>query len=114
MSLATESCTRRSPPAWHAPHGERPQSRTIGAITQTGSPILEPTLEAIVCSNCLSKVVIDGGSIFNIMYVKTFDALGIARSASHLSVASIHDITPGHAVHSLGQIILLFMFCSSK
>lgn len=56
----------------------------------------------------------DGGSNFNIMYVKTFDALGIARSAPHLSVVSIHGITPGHAVHPLGQIILLFMFCSSK
>jgi hypothetical protein len=40
-------------------------------------------VEAIVGPKRLSKVLMDRGSDLNIMYVETFDALGIARSALH-------------------------------
>jgi hypothetical protein len=44
------------------------------------------------------------------MYVETFDALGIARSALRPSTLPIHSIMPGHGAHSLGQIVLPVMF----
>jgi hypothetical protein len=52
----------------------------------------------------------DGRSSVNVMYVKTFDALGIARSVLHPIVASIHGVTPSHDVHPLGRVILSITF----
>lgn len=42
-------------------------------------------------SKCLSKLLMDGGSGLNIMYINTFDGLAIARSTLHLS--SLHSMT---------------------
>lgn len=50
----------------------------------------------MVGSKHLSKVLMDGGSSLNIMYVETFDGLGIARSALRPSLASFHGIILGH------------------
>jgi hypothetical protein len=47
----------------------------------------------------------DGVSGLNIMYVDTFDALGIARPALRPNTAPIHDIMPGHDTRPLGRII---------
>jgi hypothetical protein len=58
----------------------------------------------------LSKVLMDGGRDRNIMYVETFDALGIARSVLRPSTTLIHGITAGHGARPLGRLILLVMF----
>jgi hypothetical protein len=66
---------------------------------------LGPTLiiELIVGSNCLSKVLMDGGSGLNIMYVETFNGLGITRSVLWSSSAPFHGIVPGHETYPLGD-----------
>jgi hypothetical protein len=45
-------------------------------------------VEPIMGSNRLSRVLMDGGSILNIMYVETYDGLGNACSALRPSSAS--------------------------
>jgi hypothetical protein len=52
-------------------------------------------VEPIVGSKHLSKLLMDGGSDLNIMYVETFDNMGIERSALHPSSALFHDIILG-------------------
>jgi hypothetical protein len=49
-----------------------------------------------VGSKCLSKVLMNRGSGLNIMYVETFDDLGIARSMLHPSSVSFHGIILDH------------------
>jgi hypothetical protein len=62
-------------------------------------------VEPIVGSKHLSKLLMDGGSDLNIMYVETFDDMGIERFALHPSSALFHDIILGlparvdHAAH---------------
>jgi hypothetical protein len=52
-------------------------------------------VKPIIGTEHLSKVLTDGGSALNIIYVETFDALGIACSALRPSAAPIHGIMPG-------------------
>jgi hypothetical protein len=52
----------------------------------------------------------DEGSGLYIMYVKTFDALGITRSALRPSTVLIRGITPGHGARPLGRILLPITF----
>jgi hypothetical protein len=58
----------------------------------------------------LSKVLMDGRRDCNIMYVETFDALGIARSMLRPSTTLIHGITTSHGARPLGRIILPVTF----
>jgi hypothetical protein len=46
----------------------------------------------------------DGGSGLNIMYIETFDGLGIAHSALRLISAMFHGVILGHQAYPLGQI----------
>jgi hypothetical protein len=50
------------------------------------------------------------GTGLNIMYVDTFDALGIAHTKLCTSPAPFHDIIPGHQAYPLGQITLPVTF----
>lgn len=52
-------------------------------------------VEPIVGSKHLSKLLMDGGRDLNIMYVETFDDMGIKRSALHPSLALFHGIILG-------------------
>lgn len=67
-------------------------------------------VEAIVDTKRLSKVLMDGGNTLNVIYVETFDALGITRSTLCPSVAPIHGIMPGFGASPLEQIILPVTF----
>jgi hypothetical protein len=79
------------------------------------SKILHPgtcplVVEPIVGTKWLYKVLMDEGSALNIMYIETFNALGIARPALCPNAALIHGIMPDFSASPLGQIILLVTF----
>lgn len=67
-------------------------------------------VEPIIGMKRLSRVLMDGESALNIMYVKTFDALGVICSALRPSIAPIHNIMPGFSASLHGQIVLLVTF----
>lgn len=46
-------------------------------------------------------MLMDGGVILNIMYVETFDAMGIDRSRIQLTAAPFHNIVPRKQVVSI-------------
>jgi hypothetical protein len=58
----------------------------------------------------LNRVLIDGGSSMNILFLKTFDQMGLSRSLLHPSWAPFHIIIPGAAVTHVGQIALAVIF----
>jgi hypothetical protein len=58
----------------------------------------------------LNPILIDGGSSLNILFLKTFDQMGLSRSAQHPSRALLHGIVPGAAATPIGQITLLVTF----
>jgi hypothetical protein len=63
-----------------------------------------------MASKRLTKVLMDGGRGLNIMYIETFDSLGITRSALHPSSTSLHGIILGHQAYPLGWITLTVTF----
>jgi hypothetical protein len=67
-------------------------------------------VDAIIGNKCLTKVLMDGGSDFNILYVDTLDAMGVDRSRLQPSGAPFHGIVPGKQAIPLGQIDLPVMF----
>jgi hypothetical protein len=58
----------------------------------------------------LNRVLVDGGSSLNILFLKTFDQMGLSRSLLHPSQAPFHGIVPGTAVTHVGQITLPMTF----
>jgi hypothetical protein len=52
----------------------------------------------------------DGGSSLNILYVETFDAMGVSRSKLHTSIFPFLGIIPGMRAYPLGNIELPVMF----
>jgi hypothetical protein len=54
----------------------------------------------------LNRVLVDGGSSLNLLFLKTFDQMGFSRSFLHTSRAPFHGIVPGAAVTPIGQISL--------
>jgi hypothetical protein len=58
----------------------------------------------------LNRVLVDGGSSLNILFLKTFDQMGLLRSALHPSRAPFHDTVPSVAAAPVGQITLPVTF----
>ncbi|XP_066354678.1 uncharacterized protein [Miscanthus floridulus] len=58
----------------------------------------------------LTKVLMDGGSSLNIMYVETLDAIGIDRSCIWTTREPFHIIMLGKQAISIGQIDLPITF----
>jgi hypothetical protein len=58
----------------------------------------------------LNQVPMDGGSSFNLYFLKTFDHMGLSRSLLHTSRAPFHGIVPGAAATPVGQISLPITF----
>ncbi|XP_066385343.1 uncharacterized protein [Miscanthus floridulus] len=58
----------------------------------------------------LTKILMDGGSGLNIMYIETLDAMGIDRSCIRSNRAPFHGIVPGKQAIPIGQIDLLVTF----
>ena len=67
-------------------------------------------VDPIVRKKRLSKVLMDGGSGLNILYVDTLDAMRIPRSELHLVSYPFHDVILGTQAYPLGQIDLLVTF----
>jgi hypothetical protein len=113
-SLATGRSTRWSPLTRHAPHAEGlnriRSTRSTEQYPASGN--LPRVAETIVGPKHLSKVLMDGASRLNVMYIETFDALGIALSALHPSTMLIYVITPDHSACSLEQIVLPVTFAN--
>jgi hypothetical protein len=54
----------------------------------------------------LNRVLVDGGSPLNILFLKTFDQMGLSSSLLRPSQALFHGIVPGAAWTPVGQISL--------
>jgi hypothetical protein len=64
----------------------------------------------IVMDVKLNRVHVDGGSSLNILFLKTFDQIGLSRTMLHPSRAPFHDIVPGAAAALVGHITLPVTF----
>src|SRR4051812_9052860 len=56
----------------------------------------------------------DGGSIINILYFKTFKQMSLTRKQLQPSSMVFHGIVPGKLAHSLGKIYLEVAFGSTS
>jgi hypothetical protein len=75
------------------------------------SPGRYPLIVDPIISNVrLSKVLMDGGSSLNIIYVETLELLGVDRSEIRPGAAPFHGIAPRKRILPLGQIDLPVCF----
>jgi hypothetical protein len=58
----------------------------------------------------LNGVLVDGGNSLNILFLKTFNHMGLPRLALRSSQALFHSIVPGAAATPIGQITLVMTF----
>jgi hypothetical protein len=58
----------------------------------------------------LNRVIVDGGSSLSIMFLKTFDQMGLSRIALCPNRAPFHGIVPRAAATPVGQITLPMTF----
>jgi hypothetical protein len=73
--------------------------------------VLKPGRYALIVSPIvkdvkLNKVLVDGGSSLNILFLKTFNLMELSRSPLHPSQAPFHGIVPGSAATLISQITL--------
>ena len=67
-------------------------------------------VDPIVRKKHLTKVLMDGGSDLNILYVDTLDAMRIPRLELRLAGSPFHGVIPGAQAYPLGQIDLPVTF----
>ena len=67
-------------------------------------------VDPIVHKKRLTKVLMDGGSDLNILYVDTLDAMCIPQSELRLVSSPFHSVILGTQAYPLGQINLPVMF----
>ena len=67
-------------------------------------------IDPIVCKKHLTKVLMDGGSGLNILYVDTLDAMCIPWSELRLAGSPFHGVIPRAQAYPLGQIDLPVIF----
>ena len=67
-------------------------------------------VDPIVHKKRLTKVLMDGGSSLNILYVDTLDAMHILRSELRAAGSPFHGVIPGAQAYPLGQIDLPITF----
>ena len=67
-------------------------------------------VDPIVGMKRLTKVLMDGGSVLNIMYTEMLNAMGVDRARIRPTGEPFHGIMPGKQAMSLGQIDLPITF----
>jgi len=67
-------------------------------------------VDPIIVNTRLSKVLMDGGSSLNIIYLETLDLLSIETAQLQPSAGSFHGIVPGKKASSVGRIDLPVCF----
>jgi hypothetical protein len=67
-------------------------------------------VDSVIGNSRFSKVLMDGGSILNILYVHTLRLMGIGLDQLWPSTTPFHGVAPGKHVHPLGQINLPVWF----
>jgi hypothetical protein len=71
-------------------------------------------VDPIIGNAQFSKVLMDGGSSLNILYVHTLRMLGIGLDQLRPSTTPFHGVAPGKRVQPLGQIDLPVWFGTAK
>jgi hypothetical protein len=69
-----------------------------------------PVVCPIVKDVKLNRVLVDGGSSLNLLFLKTFDQMGLSRSLLCPSQVPFHGIVPGIAATTISQISLPVTF----
>jgi len=72
--------------------------------------IFSLVVDPIIVSTMLSKVLMDCGSILNIIYLETLDLLGIERAQLQPSAGGFHGVVPGKKALLVGRIDLPVCF----
>jgi len=67
-------------------------------------------VDPIIVNARLSKVLMDGGSSLNIIYLETLDLLGIKRTQLQPSTGGFHGVVPGKKALPVGRIDLPVYF----
>jgi hypothetical protein len=67
-------------------------------------------VDPVIDNSRFSKVLMDGGSCLNILYVHTLWLMGTGLDQLRPSTTSFHGVAPGKRVQPLGQIDLLVWF----
>jgi hypothetical protein len=67
-------------------------------------------VDLIIGKTHLSQVLMDGGSILNLLYTKTYDGMGLSWAAIRPSRAPFHRVIPGLQAIPLGKVDLPVMF----
>jgi hypothetical protein len=67
-------------------------------------------VDRVIGNTRLTKVLMDGGSSLNIIYVETLGLLGVDLSTIRVGAAPFHGIVPGKRVQPLGQLDLPVCF----
>ena len=70
-------------------------------------------VDPIIVNARLSKVLMDGSSSLNIIYVKTLDLLGIERAQLQPSAGIFHGVMLGKKALPVGRIDLPVCFCTT-
>ena len=67
-------------------------------------------VDLIIVNTRLSKVLMDGGSSLNIIYLETLDLLGIKRTQLQPSASGFHGVVPRKKALPVGRIDLPVCF----
>jgi hypothetical protein len=67
-------------------------------------------VDPIITNTCLTRVLMDGSSSLNIIYIQTLDLLGIKRTQLRPSVGGFHGVVPGRRAKPVGWIDLPICF----
>jgi hypothetical protein len=67
-------------------------------------------VDLLVGMTWLTKVLMDGGSGLNLMYLDTFEGLGLTRDQLQSSPHPFYDMVPGKQYVPLGWVTLLVTF----
>ena len=72
--------------------------------------LVTPTIREVK----LNRVLVDGGSSLNILFLKTYDQMGFSRSKMEPCAAPFHGVIPGASATPVGQITLPVTFGTSE